>query len=383
MRKWLWRASRVAAMTLACVTWGSTLSGQQTGTPQQPYAKMDRNAVSYNGPGRDRGSDLHSNAITIGLLLPLEGPDGEAGKRLLAAAQRAVADENVAETFEDGKKLVVVAENSAATWGQASSSMVRLITQENSVALLAGPNGNIAHQAEQIANKIGIPIVTLASDTTTTQINIPWIFRMAPSDAEQAALLSATIYAKRSGSVLLLAETDHDGREGKAAFLKAAGAKGEHPATLDIDPSAFDAEKIEEFVSRSKAETVVIWSGPKLAAELVEIMRTYRPSAETYLCQKASVGWSATGVATAPIHGVALLAPPSGAPVSVDQQMYIAVRLIAAAVRIAGNNRARVRDALSEGKWVSGDRRGTWFDPAGNLQISSTVVSLAEAGSKD
>jgi len=66
-----------------------------------------------------------------------------------------------------------------------------LIAEERVAALITSSDGNIAHQAEQIANKIGIPIVTLASDATTTQINIPWIFRLGPSDEDQARAIAS------------------------------------------------------------------------------------------------------------------------------------------------------------------------------------------------
>jgi hypothetical protein len=40
-------------------------------------------------------------------------------------------------------------------WGQTSGAIVQLIEQEHAVAIITPANGNIAHQAEQIANKIG------------------------------------------------------------------------------------------------------------------------------------------------------------------------------------------------------------------------------------
>ena len=86
---------------------------------------------------------------------------------------------------------------------------------QQAIALLSPIDGNIAHQADQIANKIAIPIVILSSDATTTRINIPRIFRRGPGDADQAQLIATDIYRRRNlRKVLLIAEDDHDGRVG-------------------------------------------------------------------------------------------------------------------------------------------------------------------------
>ena len=50
------------------------------------------------------------------------------------------------------------------------------------------------------------------------------------------------------------------------------------------------------------------------------------------------------------------------------REIYDAVRLLAAAVRIAGPNRARVRDYLASGATYSGLGGPVSFDKAGNSQ---------------
>ena len=52
----------------------------------EPYAAINRDAVSYNGPGRDGGHDLAGPEIRLGLLAPLAGPRQAEGK--LCAAPR-------------------------------------------------------------------------------------------------------------------------------------------------------------------------------------------------------------------------------------------------------------------------------------------------------
>jgi ABC-type branched-subunit amino acid transport system substrate-binding protein len=54
------------------------------------------------------------------------------------------------------------------------------------------------------------------------------------------------------------------------------------------------------------------------------------------------------------------------------------VRLLAAAVRVAGPNRARVRDYLASGASYSGVTGAFSFDKAGNLEGEYVLQSAAE-----
>jgi hypothetical protein len=56
--------------------------------------------------------------------------------------------------------------------------------------LITSANGGIAHQAEQVSNRLGVPILTLASDATTTEVKMPWLYRLGPSDVDQARMFA-------------------------------------------------------------------------------------------------------------------------------------------------------------------------------------------------
>ncbi len=183
-----------ALLLLGMASFPISVAAQGQIAPQTPYATLDRNGVAYRGPGRENSANLQGATVKIGLLLPLQGTNAAEGQSLLAAANMALAEEEAAGPLADGRHLALAVRNQAEQWGQASSEMVQLIAEERVAALITSSDGNIAHQAEQIANKIGVPIVTLASDATTTQINIPWIFRLGPSDEDQARAIAAQIY---------------------------------------------------------------------------------------------------------------------------------------------------------------------------------------------
>ena len=161
----------------------------------KPYATLDRQSVAYRGPAHATEKDLPDGAAVIGLILPLKGPQQLEGKALLAAAQLAIEEEQAVGPLADGRRLGLVARDESGPWGQASTEILKLIEQDHALAILTSANGTSAHLAEQIANKISIPILTLSSDPSTTQANVPWLFRLGPSDTDQARAFCQRIYS--------------------------------------------------------------------------------------------------------------------------------------------------------------------------------------------
>ena len=370
----------------------------------KPYAAMNPNGVDYFGTGAGRAHDLRGKDITIGMMLPLSGPFAGDGKLLLAAAQIAL-DEETKTPLPDGQQLTLAVGDESGPWGQASDQIVRLILQDQAVAVITSADGVIAHQAEQIANKIGVPVVTLSTDTTTTQINLPWIFRLAPSDRDEARAFVRDIYAKRRlHKVLLLGEADHDGRVGADEFERAARQFGAAvPSRWNVPPSPAGLRSALARVKALAPEVIVLWGDHDFAAQLVGRLRSAAPQAPIYLCRKAAEFTRAPEFAVR-----AAASPPDDArdgdlwmtasrderapagrefakdflartgrePSEAAASAYDAVRLVAAALRQTAPNRVRLREVLSSGIPVEGLTGAIAFDSAGNLREPITVVPL-------
>ena len=371
----------LAALPVFLLGDGAFAQSPEQATPPV-YAHMDRGAVDYRGPGRSASSDIAGKAATIGILLPMQGAEADLGRLELKAAQQAIADENRQGPLADGRLFALAAKNESGNWGQSTNEMMRLITEDQSLALIIGANGNLAHQAEQIANKLGISVVTLASDATTTQINIPWIFRVVPSDDQQAGAMANSIYDRNKNvKVLLIATSDHDGRAGKLAFARAARALGAAPPLeLDLDPELIDTGQVDEKLRESKPEAVVFWTSALVFDELLGITESARSVRLIYASEKAALPMLSNPAARAanttvrvPVVGMELQ------HAEVSDQVYKAVRLIAAAVRTAGPNRARVRDALARSTTDEAGRSAPLFDGAGNLLAKPQLVPVSSA----
>jgi branched-chain amino acid transport system substrate-binding protein len=400
-----------ALLVLSIVALPELAAAQDELTPKTPYATLDRSAVAYRGPGRETVANLPGTTVKIGLLLPLQGARASEGQSLLEAAKLALAEEKAAGPLTDGRHMELAVRNEAERWGQASSEMVQLISEEQVAALITSSDGNIAHQAEQIANKIGIPIVTLASDATTTRINIPWIFRMGPSDEDQSRAIAAQVY--RDGGVkkvLLLVETDHDGRVGAEEFEKAVQhLQGAPPERLEIASSELHLETIAAQVNASEAKAIVLWTSSPLAGRILSILRQGDLVRPIYLCRKAAGLVAGNAFASSEEEtlarnqipgGVWVTASAAGAtnkatsqfakryrektgvwPSSEALQIYDAVRLVAKSLRVTGANRTRLRDYLAAGNRFDGLSGTTVFDSAGNTLRDTQILRIA-AGAK-
>jgi len=383
------------------------LASAQTVSPEtKPYASMNRNAVYYAGAGSAAADDLRGNHVTIGMTVPLEGPLAAEGKALLQAAQMAL-DEESKTPLPGGRHLVLAVRDESGQWGQASDEIVRLIFQDEAVAIITSPAGTIAHEAEQVANKIGVPVVTLSTDATTTQINMPWIFRLAPSDEDEASAFAQHIYRTRGlRKVVLLAQPDHDGRAGAEEFERAVEKLGGVPPIRVDVPSSPDA--VESVVSRMKTlapDAVVLWTDYDLAANLVPRVRQALPVVPVYLCRKAAESAAVIPVAASASASqqpeekdaeIWISASPAGTthvqrqfhksslaqtgaePTEAAAAAYDAVHIVAAAVRRAGANRVRVRDALAAGNPIQGASGAISFDSAGNEHGHVAVVRLGD-----
>lgn len=362
----------------------------------KPYATLDRQGVAYRGPAVSAEKELSDGTAVIGIILPMKGAQQTEGKALLAAAQLAIEEEQTAAPLADGRRLELVARDESGPWGQASMEILNLFDQDHALAILTSANGTSAHLAEQIANKISIPILTLASDPTTTEANVPWLFRLGPSDTDQARAFCQHIYVDlRLKKVLLIEQADHDGRIGSAEFEKAATAvNAPAPLRLELTDSTDAMESLRAVLQNNETDAVVVWSDAPLADALLALVESARPSTPVFLCRKAaqlrSVGMAPENLFTFDSQTSdhagnqskfqqAYFARTGTNPGLAANEMYQAVRTVAAALRTTGVNRVLLRDYLANANKQHEPVNLLTFDPAGNSLQEFAVVKLEGA----
>ena len=377
-----------------------------TDSATKPYATLDRQSVKYLGPIRATENESPGDTAVIGMILPLRGSQEAEGKALLAAAQIAVEEEQAQGTLPGGRRLVLAVRDESGPWGQASSEILKLVEQDHALVVLTSANGSTAHQAEQIANKISFPILTLASDPTTTQTNVPWVFRLGPSDADQARAFCDRIASQQRQKILLIDDTDRDGRIGGAEFEKITREmKMPAPERLEIAPSALHLESILERIREREPDAIVVWTDAGLARQLLPIVRVAAPSALVFLCSKAALldavlsnsraaitdkGNSVEFLTAASLNDPDEAGPQKFAPVFRERvdaapgnaafEVYKAVHLVALGIRTVGANRELLREYFAGTDQVRRNTVMLSFDPAGNSTREFELVKIAGAG---
>ena len=385
-------------------------TAQEERPAKEPYATIDRDAVDYRGPGRDTAHDLPGPEIKIGMIVTLQGPGQAEGNALVQAARMAIEDE-AASSLPEGRRLAILPRDQSGPWGRASNRIVELVLEDRVLAVITSTSGIMEHLAEQVGNRLGVPVLTISSDAGTTQTNVPWIFRLGPDDTAQAGAFAREIYTERHFKrVLLVTEDDRDGRLGKEAFGKAARhCGGSAPDEVQINSIQAEAHPVAAQLNAVNPEAVVLWVSSDLGAKMVKEICKVNSTVPIYLCQKAAAAIAAPRSvddrgedrqvaeprSAAPSGGVWMAVSRqadgidakraftrryrerTGNPPSIAaMQAYDAVRIIAAALRQSGSNRARLRDLLAKMKNFSGESGVISFDPAGNDLAAVTLARL-------
>ncbi len=145
-------------------------------TMERLYARVGEDGVQYSGPPTNDVENLK-----IGIF----GPHANELVRSL---------EEHSSSKPESKPYSIIPIESGASWGKASTDLVKAVYEEHVVALVALDRAS-SHLAEQIAVKSFIPVIAISSDRALTSTNIPWIFRLPDKITLNQALdcLSAAI----------------------------------------------------------------------------------------------------------------------------------------------------------------------------------------------
>jgi len=398
-RRWGWKLASVCSVAVASVLLEAR--AQSRNAAPVPYASIATEGESYAGPGRDTINDLTGSVINIGLLVPLHGAEKPEGDAMVAAAQMALQDAD-GNVLPRGRRVVLdIRDESGPSWGIVSDTVIHLILDDDAVAVITSTSGVDAHLTEQVGNRMGVPVLTLSADATTTQIDIPWIFRMGASDVVEARVIAQNIY--RDGglkTVLLITEQDHDGRRGIEAMEQAAGELGIGPPdSIALDPLRMDVGSVMKRIQAESPQAVVIWTGAETAGMLLHALQGAGVKTRCFLSQQAAQAGSgmtntAAGDSSVPeVWTVATDGKDAAvwqsfaqryrqatgiSPSAAAAETYDAVAVTVRAVCIAGANRARVRDALARVQNFNGASGRISFDHEGNDRTALHLVRMTE-----
>jgi branched-chain amino acid transport system substrate-binding protein len=336
----------------------------------EPYRHFYLNPMQFRGPGRDEPPPSELKTVRIGLLAPLEGTSYDrAGQALRRGVELALGEANQSGGYQ-GRPFELIARNDQALWGSSANTLVELAYEQKVWAVIGSIDSNSTHVALRAAFKAEVPIVNVGStDPTVTETGIPWIIRCTPDDRQTSYRLARLLFEEMGLSrVALLRSNDRYGRFGVREFREAA-RRLHRPLPMEIQfpPGREDLAHRLDRLEAADVEAVVLWGEAKQMGFIVRLMRergmrqliagTDQLVSQEFL---ELAGEAADGV-------VATLWMPLASqteawlgfrrrfrerfdmdPDVFSAYGYDAASLVVDAVRRAGLNRVRIRDALAD-----------------------------------
>ena len=361
---------------------------------QEPYHRFFQSVTEFRGTGRDDVSLVSPPTVRIGFMGPLaSAPDSDLGQQMLEGARLAIEEAN-AEGGYKGIPFELVVRPDSGLWGATSNEMVAFSYADNVLAVIGSIDGANTHIALRVALKTKVPIVnTGGTDPTLTDTNLPWILRCLADDRQQGYALAHHIFRECGiTKVAALRVNDRHGRFGIAKFRDTARRLG-HPLRVEVRWKRGDRDFSTQLqrIAESDAEAIVVWGNASDAAAVVRAIRRWNetnPGAplpeRVFGCDRLA---SSTFLAEAGAAAEGVVAVATYDPTRDDPQLTTFVRafssrfghepqafaahaydganILIAAIRKAGPNRVRIRDALYE---------YTHFDGVtGRIEFDSTI----------
>ncbi len=394
---------RILGTCFAVLCAGAAAAGEDVprSAPQEPFFRLREHRAEYAGPGRhDAPGPL--DEVLLGYFGPSDAAHPEAGD-LWCAAELAVEEANRRGGYR-GKPFRVLARWSENPWGSGVGEVVRMVYREKVWAIVGGIDGPSTHLVEQVAVKARIPLLSPAStDKTVNLANVPWMFSLVPGDHLQTPVVAEAIGRRvGDGRLVLLSGVGHDSALFARELRKALAAR-DVLLSYHVQCRGTEEEAVQAVgrAVESRPEAVAVIAGPQQGARLVAALREQGFRGPVF-------GGPATGrrrfLEEAGARGEGVLFPlvydpdrpgddgasrrfaetfqrrHGHAPDYAAAHTYDAFRLVIAAIRSAGLNRARIRDAIRKLSPYPGVTGPIRWDPLGSNTRPVSLGTIREGG---
>jgi len=337
--------------------------------------------------GREDTSFENDKEVRVGFIGCLSGPFKAYSVEMLRGAQLAVDEINARGGYR-GKPIVLKIRDDQATMGKTANQTVKLIYEDKVLAFLGSMSSDTTHVALRVALKGECAELTsISTDPTITQIVVPWIFRCLADDWSQSRALAKFVFQERKFKrVALLERNNRYGRMGSAEIKRVAKRMG-HPITLAVrygKSTKTFAEHIRK-IRDYGADAVIIWGlyakGAQIVREMAEAGLDIPVFGADGLVAPRFIelaGEAAEGVVVTYPFDFYRNDPVTKRfnrdfkqryghdPDSFAAHGYDAMYIVWNAIRKAGLNRTRIRDALAQTRDYHGATGIISFDHRGN-----------------
>ena len=368
---------------------------------QEPYKRFFQKQIEFLGTGRDETPAVMPKTMRIGFFAPVEtAPDADLGQWMLEGIQLAVEQANAAGGCH-GIPFELIVRQDLGLWGASSNEIVAFKYEDSVLAVIGSIDGANTHIALRVVLKLEMPMVnTSSTDPTLTETNIPWLMRCMADDRQQGYALAAYIFGEcQIKSVVAFRVSDRYGRLGIMEFRDAATRLG-FPLRSVLQWRRGDRDFTHQLdkIAEIGPEAVVIWGNTiDCAAVVKEIRRRNMPvrifGADRMACQAFldAAGEAAEGIVAAASYDPTRDDPKlrefvktytkrfQHEPEAFAAHTFDGANILMDAIRKAGPNRPKIRDALYECSYYDGVTGRIEFDPSLN-DVGPVYIATVKDG---
>lgn len=371
---------------------------------KEPYKKFwvpSDNPIEFWGPGRDKPEPV-VDTVKLGVIAPMQRSyETYIGQSVVKGMQLAIDEANAAGGYK-GKMFEAVVKNDSGLWGASANEVVTLSNEDKVWAIIGTVDGANTHIAIRVALRTEIPIMNVADlDPTLVETKIPWIVRVIPDDRQMTYTIAYHVYKQLGlNSVAILRANNRYGRFGVAQFRKSSIKLGK-PAPIEINYEPNYANVNQNFdiqmarLEQVKPDAVVLWADADAGGALVKMIRERGMNFPIFACERVvhpeflrAAGKAAEGVvATYPFDPIAKNPKYTEFARKFEERFhtkpdcyavhsYDGTMMTIEAVRRAGLNRYRIRDAMQAMTHWDGASGPIDLDDALSNRRPVTVVTV-------
>ena len=346
---------RLAALLVCCAFWGASQEAPRDAP--SPYKDGRKSPSTFEGPGRELPEPEDFREIPIGYYGPPDNSHPDGGV-LWQGATLAIEEANREGGYK-GRPFRLVPRWSENPWRAGAALITRMAFVDRVWVVIGSIEGAGTHLAEQVVAKALLPLVNpVATDRSIHMAGVPWMFSIVQGDDLHSAVLARALHGR---TLVILSATDHDSRA-FCGCLKSACARenAKVKLQLEFEPGRPELSELARNASHARPDAIAVVAGVADSARLVKFLRD---EAFPGVIAGGPLFGRASFVAQAGTAAEGALFPWVGAPApdfrqSFDQRFgsqpdyaaagaYDSVRVVVSAIRKAGLNRARIRDAIA------------------------------------
>ena len=342
---------------------------------QDAYKWFFADPQPFLGPGREKAVPTDLETIRVGFLGPLEGSSiKELGLQMLNGTTMAIEEANAKGGYY-GTPYELMVHNDVGMWGAAANEVVKL-DDEGVWGFLGSIDGIVTHVALRVALKLEIPLINTADpDPTLTETRIPWMIRTIGDDRQHCYALALKIFKEMKLSRVAVLRTNYRyGRVGIMEFREAARRLG-YPLVLEVRYDEGESEFTTQLerVRNSNPDAIMLWGNAREIGMIVKQIRKMGMKQPIFGGDRL-VSDSFLEIAGKDAEGVIATYPynPEGddpklvaftkefesrfgkKPDSFAAHAYDGMNILLEAIQMAGLNRAKIRDLLTDLKTFQG-----------------------------